>query len=52
MLTRTHTTLLNNEILKVYSFGVFFFCLFVFWSFLGPHPRHMEDPRLGVKLEL
>ena len=25
------------------------FCLFVF---LGPHPRHMEVPRLGVELEL
>ena len=25
----------------------FFFCLF-----LGPHPRHMESPRLGVELEL
>ena len=23
----------------------FFFCLFVF---LGPHPRHVEVPRLGV----
>ena len=27
----------------------FFFFSFVF---LGPHPRHMETPRLGVKLEL
>ena len=26
------------------------FCLFV--CFLGPHPRHMEVPRLGVELEL
>ena len=26
-----------------------FVCLFVF---LGPHPRHMEIPRLGVKSEL
>ena len=25
---------------------------FFFWSFLGPHPRHMEIPRLGVKSEL
>ena len=36
------------------SFLVFFvcflfFCLFVF---LGPHPRHMEVPRLGVESEL
>ena len=28
---------------------IYFFCLFVF---LGPHLRHMEVPRLGVKLEL
>ena len=29
---------------------IFFF--FVFLSFLGPHPRHVEIPRLGVELEL
>ena len=23
-----------------------------FFVFLGPHPRHMEVPRLGVKVEL
>ena len=28
---------------------VFFLCLF---AFLGPHPRHMEVPRLGVESEL
>ena len=27
------------------------YCLFFFF-FLGPHPRHMEVPRLGVELEL
>ena len=27
------------------------FYLFI-WSFLGPHLRHMEVPRLGVQLEL
>ena len=27
-------------------------CYFLFLSFLGPHPRHMEVPRLGVQLEL
>ena len=32
-----------------FGFGV----LFVGWFFfLGPHVRHMEVPRLGVKLEL
>ena len=25
------------------------FCLFVLFSFLGPHSRHMEVPRLGVE---
>ena len=25
---------------------------FFFWFFLGPHPWHMEVPRLGVSLEL
>ena len=24
----------------------------LFFSFLGPHPRHMEVPRLGVESEL
>ena len=29
-----------------------FFFFFFFLVFLGPHPRHMEVPRLGVKSEL
>ena len=33
----------------IYLFIYFFF--FLFW-FLGPHPWHMEVPRLGVELEL
>ena len=34
-------------------FGGFFVCLFCFvFVFLGLHLRHMEAPRLGVKLEL
>ena len=36
--------------LYVFIFGVF--CLFVCLFFLRPHPRHMEVPRLGPKLEL
>jgi len=32
-----------------FHFSVFFF---FFPCFLGLHPRHMEVPRLGVKLEL
>ena len=26
--------------------------LHCYFRFLGPHPRHMEIPRLGVELEL
>ena len=36
----------------LFSFELF---LFFFWGgvfFLGPHPRHMDVPRLGVQLEL
>ena len=29
-----------------------FIYLFVFFPFLGPLPRHMEVPRLGVESEL
>ena len=29
-----------------------FFFYFLFFCFLGPHPRHMEVPRLGVQSEL
>ena len=28
------------------------YIFFIFSPFLGPHPRHMEVPRLGVELEL
>jgi len=36
--------------LSVWRFLLFFF--FFFFCFLGPHPWHMEVPRLGVQLEL
>ena len=26
--------------------------LFIYFCFLGPHPQHIEVPRLGVELEL
>ena len=29
-----------------------FWGFFGFFAFLGPHPRHMEFPRLGVELQL
>ena len=35
--------------LLIFIFILFYFILFLF---LGPHVRHMEVPRLGVKLEL
>ena len=33
-------------------FYLFLFLFFLSFVFLGPHRRHMEVPRLGVKLEL
>ena len=41
MLSELHAT----EIVRIFFF-------FVFLLFLGPLPRHMEVPRLGVQLEL
>ena len=32
--------------------GFCFLFLFVCFSFLGPYPRHMEVPRMGVELQL
>ena len=32
--------------------ALLFFSFFFFFCFLGPHPQHMEVPRLGVELEL
>ena len=29
-----------------------YICIFFFFCFLGPYPRHMEVPRLGVHSEL
>ena len=30
------------------SLNLFIFYFFIFLSFLGPHPRHREVPKLGV----
>ena len=35
-----------------WDFGMTQFFFFFFLVFLGPHPRHMEVPRLGVESEL
>ena len=42
---------ITPELEEAHFLIIFFFCLF-FLSFLGPHPRYMEVPRLGVKSEL
>ena len=39
------------DILQI-SFSLSLFNFFKIFSFLGPHPRHMEIPRLGVESEL
>ena len=36
----------------MWEFGVNRCKLFFFFVFLGPHPRHMEVPRLGAELKL
>ena len=59
----THTSLESNSwqslltcplasFTSVLSFFFFFFFFFLTFVFLGPHPRHMAVPRLGVQLEL
>ena len=45
--------LLRKEEGRVTFSSSFFRYLFIYlFCFLVPHPRHMEVPRLGVKLEL
>ena len=44
---------LSIQIIKSYLHcHIFYLFLFLFFCFLGPHPWHMEVPRLGVKLKL
>ena len=31
---------------------VLFIYLFIYFCFVGPHPQHMEVPRLGIKSEI
>ena len=33
-------------------FSLFYFLFFLSFVFSGPHPQHVEVPRLGVELEL
>ena len=37
---------------RFHWFLLFFIYLFLSFVFLGPHPRHIEVPRLGVQSEL
>ena len=49
-----HFLPMNSTILFVTYIHMYIFCLFVLscFVFLGPHPQHMEVPRLGVQPEL
>ena len=37
---------------KIKQYVIFFVVFVFFFYFLGPHPQHMEVPRLGVESEL
>ena len=41
-----------NFVNQVYANKIFHDFFFFFFAFLGPHPQHMEVPRLRVKSEL
>ena len=44
---------LSSEMIPITTdFPYFLFFFFFFFIFLGPHPWHMEVPRLGVDSEL
>ena len=50
------STSVTSELLpsRALRFDLFLFSYFIlfYFCFLGPHPRHMEVPRLGVESEL
>ena len=48
---RKNSQKIRKEIIKSKA-CFFFFFFFVFLPFLGPLPRHIEVPRLGIELEL
>ena len=41
-----------NTIKKTIELNTLLILFYFIYLFLGPHPQHMEAPRLGVKLEL
>ena len=53
-LQRVHCSRLNLLLTKINTIYhiVYFFSFYFIFCFLGPHPQHMEVPRLGVHLEL
>uniref|UniRef100_A0A8D0ZHL9 Uncharacterized protein n=1 Tax=Sus scrofa TaxID=9823 RepID=A0A8D0ZHL9_PIG len=46
---RTSNTMLNKRVMRM---GILVLFQIFFFFFLGPHPRHMEVPRLGIESEL
>ena len=48
---RLHLPLASFSFFFFFFLFFFFFSFFVFLPFLGPLPRHMEVPRLGVESE-
>ena len=46
-----HSLIFSNKVLLEHCYPCFVLFWFDFGS-LGPHPQHMEVPRLGVKSEL
>ena len=42
----------NFRTFYIFQYIQYIFFSFFFFFFLGPHPRHMEVPRLGVELEV
>ena len=53
---------MNKQTLDIYleiclsnylrTFNLFVYLFIYLFVFLGPHPWHMEAPRLGIELEL
>ena len=37
---------------SLFLFIIILLLLLLFWLFLGPHPQHIEVPRLGVRSDL
>ena len=50
--TRSLTARPGNQGTHLGCISFFFFLFFFFFVFLGPHPKHMEAPKLGVESAL